>query len=164
MSTSHILNLKDVEFTKWGHGDRFEARLGTVGARIGAKRLGYKVVVLPPGKCGWPAHFHHVNEEMFFILEGKGIMRIGAERLPLKAGDFVCCPAGTGNAHQISNDSAEELRYLALSTMDWPEIVEYPDSTKFGAVMRKPGAPPDKPEFAFFGRKSSATDYWDGEK
>ena len=163
MTTLQMLNLKDVEFTKWGHGDRFEARLGTIGGRIGAKKLGYRIVVLPPGKSGWPAHVHHVNEEMFFILDGKGIIRLGTERLPLKAGDFVCCPAG-GNAHQISNDSAEELRYLAVSTMESPEVVEYPDSGKFGVVVRKPGAPPDKPDFAFLGRKSSATDYWDGEK
>jgi len=164
MNSLHVLNIRDVEFTKWGHGERFEAQLGTVGARIGAKKLGYRLVVLPPGKCGWPAHFHHVNEEMFFILEGRGIIRVGAERLPLKAGDFVCCPAGTGNAHQIANDSNEDLRYLAVSTMESPEVVEYPDSGKFGVVVRKPGAATDKPDFAFWGRKSSATDYWDGEK
>jgi uncharacterized cupin superfamily protein len=164
MSTSHILNIKDVEFSKWGHGERFEAQLGAIGPRVGAKKLGYKLVVLPPGKCGWPAHFHHVNEEMFFIIEGTGSLRYGAERHPLKPGDVVCCPAGAGVPHQISNNSDGELRYLAVSTMDLPEVVEYPDSGKFGVVHGPPGALRGQWSFSFFGRGSSATDYWDGEK
>lgn len=164
MSTSPILNIREIEFTKWGRGGRFEAQLGTIGARIGARKLGYRLVVLAPGKCGWPAHAHHVNEEMFFILEGSGILRIGAERLPLRAGDFICCPPGPDMPHQIQNDSGGELRYLAVSTMESPEVVDYPDSGKFGVVVRKPGAAADKPDFAFWGRRSSATDYWDGEE
>jgi uncharacterized cupin superfamily protein len=164
MSTSHIVNIRDVEFTKWGNGGRFEARLGAIGQRIGAKKLGYKIVVLPPGKCGWPAHFHHVNEEMFFILDGTGSLRYGAERLPLKAGDVICCPAGTRIPHQITNDSDGELRYLAVSTMQLPEIAEYPDSGKFGVVQGPPGAGRGQWTFSFFGRPDSAADYWDGEQ
>ena len=33
-------------------------------------------------------------------------------------------------AHQIINTGSTELRYLAVSTMVYPEAVEYPDSAK----------------------------------
>ena len=36
-------------------------------------------------------------------------------------------------AHQIVNDSAADLTYLAISTMMPAEVCEYPDSQKIGA-------------------------------
>lgn len=70
--TDHILNIDDIEYQAWQHGDRFEAKLGAVSSRIGAKKLGYNVTVLALGKRAFPFHSHRVNEEMFFGLEGKG--------------------------------------------------------------------------------------------
>jgi len=46
--TDHILNIDDIEYQAWEHGDRFEAKLGAVSSRIGAKKLGYNVTVLTP--------------------------------------------------------------------------------------------------------------------
>ena len=52
--TNHILNIDDIEYQAWGHGDRFEARLGAISSRIGAQKLGYNVTVLAPGKRAFP--------------------------------------------------------------------------------------------------------------
>ena len=38
------------------HGDRFAARIAPVAARIGARRLGYNVTVVAPGKRAFPFH------------------------------------------------------------------------------------------------------------
>ena len=73
-----IINVADVElqprppaFAASGDAaQRFEARMGMVGARIGAKLLGYNITAVPPGKRAFPLHNHMVNEEMFFVLEG----------------------------------------------------------------------------------------------
>ena len=48
--------------------ERFDARMGMVAPRIGARLLGYNITAVPPGKRAFPAHNHRVNEEMFFIL------------------------------------------------------------------------------------------------
>ena len=48
--TRPILNIADVEYRDWGHGERFAAKLGDVAQRIGAQKLGYNVTVVPPGK------------------------------------------------------------------------------------------------------------------
>ncbi len=158
-----ILNVQDVEYQNWGNGGAFEARLGAVANRLGAKKLGYRVVWLPPGKKAWPFHLHHVNEEMFFILEGNGTLRFGDGQYPVKPGDVICCPPGAGTAHQIVNTSQSDLKYLAVSTMEPAEVAEYPDSGKFGAMAS--GAPgSDRSRRLFWvARKDAVVDYWDGE-
>lgn len=163
MDRGPILNVQDVEYGGWGNGGGFEAQLGAVASRLGARKLGYRVVVLPPGKKAWPFHLHHVNEEMFFIIEGAGSLRFGDQRYSLRAGDVICCPAG-GMAHQIVNTSEHDLKYLAVSTMEPAEVAEYPDSGKFAAMAgRPPGGDRSQAAFWAVGRREAAVDYWDGE-
>jgi uncharacterized cupin superfamily protein len=159
-----ILNLDEVEFEPWRHGEKYEARLGQIAQRIGARKLGYGLTVLPPGKCAFPHHSHRVNEEMFFVLEGTGELRVGDARHPIRAGDVIACPpGGPRTAHQILNTGDSELRYLAVSTMQYPEIVDYPDSGKFGvrAIVDDGDGKPRM--FRYNGRAEASLDYWDGE-
>ena len=69
---------------------------------------------------------------------GTGEYRIGEERLPIRAGDCLGAPAG-GEAHQIINTGAEELRYIGFSNNMNAEVVEYPDSGKIGVRARGSG-------------------------
>jgi uncharacterized cupin superfamily protein len=161
-----IVNLADLEFRPTSHGDRFEARIGAIGTRIGAQKLGYNLTVLAPGKAAFPFHNHRVNEELFFVVEGQGEVRIGAERHPIRAGDVIACPpGGPETAHQIANTSSSaELRILAVSTRLSPEIAEYPDSGKFGVLAEYPPGADGKPRgFRFVGRADASLDYWEGE-
>jgi len=171
-----VINIADLAFRPWGHGSllpgqktdappQFAARLGAIGSRIGAQKLGYNLTVIPAGKCAFPRHNHHVNEEMFFILEGTGEVRIGDQTYPLRAGDVVACPpGGTETAHQILNTGTVELKFLAVSTMMSPEIADYPDSGKFG-VLEFAGSEPDGRARGsrFIGRRETSCDYWEGE-
>lgn len=161
-----ILNITDLEYRQWGHGDRFEARLGTISSKLGADRLGYNVTVVAPGKCAFPFHNHRVNEEMFFILEGEGEVRIGPARHVIRSGDAICCPpGGPETAHQIINTSdTAELRYLAVSTRLSPEVAEYPDSEKFAVLAELSPGDDGKPQMLrFIGRLEASLDYWEGE-
>jgi uncharacterized cupin superfamily protein len=143
--------------------ERFSSRSGAVGTRIGARLLGYNITAVPPGKRAFPAHNHHANEEMFFILQGNGEVRIGKERFPVRQGDFIANPPGGPElAHQIINTGKEELRYLAVSTMITPEVVEYPDSGKIAGYSRQPGVGTPR-VVRQIGRPDSSIDYWDGE-
>ena len=132
-----ILNIADVEFRKFGHGanmpggnapEKFSAQLGEIGRKIGAQKLGYTLTVVPAGKRAFPYHSHRVNEEMFFIVEGEGEVRIGKETFPIKKGDVISHPpGGPETAHQIVNTGTAELRYLVLplrpdGTKGWSEM------------------------------------------
>jgi uncharacterized cupin superfamily protein len=145
--------------------ERFDAKHGVIGQRIGAQKLGYNITVVPPGKRAWPFHNHRVNEEMFFVLQGNGEIRIGEATYPIRTGDIIACPAGgKETAHQIINTGTEELRYLAVSTQSSPEVAEYPDSGKFAVSAERDTLPDGKPQrLVFVGRESQSLKYWDGE-
>lgn len=162
-----ILNLENLEYYSWGNGKSFQANIGAIGQKVGAKQLGYNLTVLSPGKRAYPFHSHRVNEEMFFVIEGEGEIRIGKERYPIRKGDVIACPAGnTETAHQITNTSTAELKYLAVSTQLSPEIAEYPDTGKYGIMGRfrvDKNSPPEV--LTFITREQGNFDaYWEGEE
>jgi uncharacterized cupin superfamily protein len=171
--SQRILNIADVElqprppqFAAAGPAaEVFDARMGQVSTRLGAQKLGYNLTAVPPGKRAFPFHNHRVNEEMFFVLQGAGELRIGGERHPIRQGDVIACPPGGPElAHQIINTGSEELRYLAVSTKQYPEICDYPDSGKFGLLAEYPPGPDGKPNgFRFVGKPEQQVGYWEGE-
>jgi uncharacterized cupin superfamily protein len=160
-----ILNIADIPLTDHGQGDAFAAKLGQFGPLIGMKQLGCRLVVVPPGKKAWPYHAHHVNEEMFVILDGAGTLRFGSDTHPVKAGDVIACPAGgPETAHQLINTGETDLRYLAISTMLEPEVCDYPDSGKFAVISgTAPGGDKGARRSWHVGRAENSLDYWDGE-
>lgn len=166
-----IVNIADVELRESpvplprGLEQKFGgARIGRISPVLGAKKLGYNLTAVPPGRRAFPLHAHSVNEEMFFVIEGSGEVRIGAERFPVRQGDVIACPpGGPETAHQIVNTGDAELRYLAVSTALSPEVAVYPDSNKFGLLAELPSGG-DKPEILrFLGRTESSLAYYDGE-
>lgn len=161
-----ILNIADIEYQPWGRGEKFAAQLGEIATRIGAQKLGYNLTVIPAGKRAFPMHSHMANEEMFFVLDGAGELRIGQERFTIRSGDVIACPPGPPHtAHQIINTSARELRFLAVSTRLSPEICHYPDSGKMGVLAELPAAADGTAQrLRIMARKQSTPeDYWDGE-
>lgn len=93
-------------------------------------RLGANLVRVPQGRTTCPFHAHAREDEVFFLLSGRGFLRYGEALHPLKAGDCVSCPAGTGIAHQIFNPYPEDLVYFAVGPNDPHEVCTYPDTGK----------------------------------
>lgn len=168
-----VINIADVVLEPWLPGaslsgaaaENYEAKMGFIGPRIGARKLGYNVTAVPPGKSAFPAHNHHANEEMFFVLHGTGELRVGESTYPITVGDVIACPpGGKETAHKIVNTGTDELRYLAVSTKLSPEVVDYPDSGKFGVLSEFPAGADETPRrFVFVGREDLSVDYWEGE-
>ncbi|MDD2869531.1 cupin domain-containing protein [Neomegalonema sp.] len=147
------------------HGEKFDIERARLGPLIGAKQIGCGYAVVPPGKRGFPFHNHHVNEELFVILEGEGVYRYGSTEYPVRAGDVCAAPAGGAEtAHQLINTGAGPLAYLMISTSHDAEILEYPDSGKFIAAHRHgAGGGYASAPFKVAGRRGDWIDYWDGE-
>ena len=150
-----IVNLDDLPLQAFGQGRHFAAMLGRVGAALGTRQIGCTLVVLEPRKRAWPYHLHHAHEELFVILDGEGTLRYDGHEFPVRSGDVILTPPGPDTAHQIVNTSERELRYLALSTKQSPEVCYYPDSGKYGAYFGEGGA--------FIAKDESALDYWHDE-
>jgi len=92
--------------------------------------LGMNVSRLPPQRVGCPFHFHVLDDELFHVLSGTGLLRYGEETFPIRPGDTISCPAGTQVAHQIVNTGSEDLVYLGIGADSPNEVCGYPDSGK----------------------------------
>jgi uncharacterized cupin superfamily protein len=156
-----FLNLDELVFDDVEENGRYTSRRATISRHIGAKRLGYNLTVLPPGKAQCPYHSHRGEEEMFFIVEGEGELRFGEHVYPIRKHDVIACPTGGPEvAHQITNTGKTDLRYLALSNLVDVEVRDYPDSGKVGVYSGRG----DEPGLRMIFRTESAVDYYDREK
>jgi uncharacterized cupin superfamily protein len=156
-----IMNLDDVEFDDIEENGLYTSSRGRISAHIGAKKLGYNLTVLPPGKVQCPFHCHHGEEEMFLIIEGEGELRFGDKRYPIRKHDVIACPPGGPDvAHQIINTGKTTMRYLALSTLLDIETCEYPDSHKISIVTGQRGESGVRKMF----RAENTVDYYDRER
>jgi uncharacterized cupin superfamily protein len=153
------LSAVPVEELKGPADSPFAGRRQRIGAAIGAAKLGYSVFTVPPGKTAFPFHTHYTNEEMIYVLEGEGWLRIGAEETAVGAGMFIAFPPGAEKPHQLINTGAVDLKYLCVSTMEYPDITEYPDAEKIGALTCAPGGG----SFRAFYRKGDDVNYYEGE-
>lgn len=152
---SRVVNIHDATLETIDKGGSYRTNAVRLGPLVGARDLGYSYDVVPPGKISCPFHSHRGEEEMFFIVQGRGSLRYGEERRPIRAGDVICCPTGgPETAHQIINDSDADLAYLSISTMRSVEVCEYPDSGKIGTFAG---------ELRHMTRRQDAVDYWLGE-
>jgi uncharacterized cupin superfamily protein len=124
---------------------------------LGGEKLSCGLWELAPGKRSFPMHAHHVTEEALFVVSGRGKVRTPEGTTDLGPGDFVSFPAG-GPAHQLVNDGAEPLVYVAMAAVSGADVVEYPESGKVSCAV---GNWPNMKHFMF--RKDSQVDYFDGE-
>jgi uncharacterized cupin superfamily protein len=154
-----VRNVFDMPHKHFVRAPLYESQRGKVTAGMAAKKLGVSFDRLPPGKRVCPYHLHHAQEELFVVLRGTGTLRVAGEMLAIKAGDVITIPAGPEYPHQIINTSQEQLEYLSISTMEEPEICEYPDSGKFMAE----GSMDREAPFEVISRRGKSADYWDGE-
>ena len=107
-----IINLNELELNDFGHGEKFSARLGRIGAPLGMQKMGCGLVVLEPGKRAWPYHGHHVAVEAFIVLEGEGTVVLDGKEHPLRKGSLVHIPPGVVHA------SMGKMRVLVVGMPD----------------------------------------------
>jgi uncharacterized cupin superfamily protein len=145
--------------------DGFEGKHKRLGVAAGSRKLGCTLTEVPPGKSPFPLHTHYAVEEAVFVLSGSGTLRLGTERLELRAGDYVAMPPGKEFAHQIINTGDQPLRFLCFSTMSDLDIVSYPDSGKVGVSGGPSGEGPNRTfEIrSLFDVANGHQEYWKGE-
>jgi uncharacterized cupin superfamily protein len=110
-----------------------------------------EIARIPPGKMNCPYHSHSAQWEFYHVISGSGLARDEAGRHPIKAGDaFIYKP---GEAHQLINNSEDELVLFVVADNPTGESGYYPDSKKW--LVRSP-------ERTLI--RSNPLDYFDGEE
>ena len=121
-----------------------------VSRAAGSVTTGLQHVVVEPGAESGPQHCHSVEEEIFVILGGDGVLVLDDEETPVTRGHVISRPPSTGVSHMFRAGD-DGLTYLAYGTRDPADVCYYPRSNKIafrgvGVIARL-----------------QRLDYWDGE-
>lgn len=150
------ISTADVPWTELSEPPRFQLRYRHLSrAALGDDyRVGVAIEELPPGMQTAPAHYHLLEEEHVFILEGALKAQVGERAFEMKAGDYICFPAGQKAGHFLVNNSGAVCRYVIVGEHRPNEVVVYPDSRKVlvNGLGRR----------AIFDLAATRS-YWDGE-
>ncbi len=111
----------------------FKSKLKTIliGDAIGCEKIYVNIDYVKPGAESVKYHSHSKQEEFYFIMSGKGILRINGEEILIKTGDVISAPAGKDKGHQFINNSSEILQILDIGTREKGDIITYPDENVF---------------------------------
>lgn len=142
----HVVALTDAP-TAFGGAARL------LGEAAGARVTGLKHITLPAGGRGAPPHCHSQEEEIFVMLDGGGTLQLwprggtgDPDEHPLRLGDVVSRPAGTGVAHAL-RAGEQGLTYLAYGTREASDMCFYPETGRvslrgLGIALRSPEIEP----------------------
>jgi uncharacterized cupin superfamily protein len=155
-----IANVEDVEAVRVERPRVVRTRRN-LGRAAGSVTTGIQHVEVAPGKESAPAHCHSLEEEIFVILDGDGVLVLLEPRAPdggghaevqtpVRAGHVIARPAGTGVAHMFRAGESG-LTYLAYGMRHPGDVCYYPRSDKI--ALRGIGV---------IGRLERLG-YWDGE-
>jgi len=121
------IHVAQIPFETWYAGTDREIRGKALGDVGGAAKIGVGLLELPPGSNTQPAHWHTHEEEHLYALSGDATLHLGDARYPLRAGSFVCFPAGQREAHYLENTGVDVFVYLMIGERIGDDDVIYPN-------------------------------------
>jgi uncharacterized cupin superfamily protein len=140
-----------VPWTTFAKGERFGMRYRHLSSFGGGSQVGVAIEVLEPGRQANQSHYHLLEEEHVFVLEGTLTLRLGARTFEMPAGHYVCFPAGQAVGHSLHNTTTEPCRYLVLGNTQPHDVAVFPDTGRVSVKLTGEGY-----------RRSATMDYWEG--
>jgi len=158
----HKVNIKDIAEESWtSPKGKFKGSSKEISIALGRKSkstdlmerhpFDVELTRIPPGATPYPYHSHSAQWEFYLVVSGRGVVRDESGTTPIEAGDsFIFIP---GQAHQLTNDGAEDLVFYTIADNPIGESWHYPDSNKWIAQTPKRTV-----------LRAHAGDYYDGEE
>ena len=112
-----------------------------LGEAVGLTKVGVNLTMLPPGKESSMRHFHWLEDELVYVLEGELVLRTDAGEQVLTAGMCAGFPAGVRDGHPLINRSAAPALFLEISNRDPADSAEYTDDDVDLAYRKGPKGP-----------------------
>ena len=116
-------SVEDVPWEEAWKGDRFGSRFRPLGTFGGGSHVGVALEELPPGRQSNPVHYHMLEEEHVFVLEGALTLLLGDRSYEMSAGDYVCFPAGQKAGHALVNRGEATCRDLIIGERNPHDVV-----------------------------------------
>jgi uncharacterized cupin superfamily protein len=123
--------------------DRRWVRLGDA---AGLTQFGVNIVTLDPGVWSSQRHWHELEDEFVYMIEGELVLVTDAGEEVMRAGDCAGFKAGDHDGHHLQNRSDKTARFLVVGSRIAEDWGEYSDiDMKFlpgrSGYTRKNGEP-----------------------
>ena len=96
-----------------GHVDGAYSKMLVNPAASGAKHVDYRISSYQP-KGHVAAHSHKIQEQIYHILEGEGLMELDGKTQVVRRHDFIFIPPGT--VHALHNTGFQDLVFIVVTT------------------------------------------------
>lgn len=134
---------------------------------LGVGRGYFKLQVVAPGRASARLHSHTTADEYYFVLSGRGTLRMLSHSVAVGPGMLIAKPTGSDLTSQLVADQGEALSVLDMEL--WPdsrmemgtrEVVEYSDHEEL--IMIGPGSRAMVPQKALTPLDGLSAHYFDG--
>ena len=98
-----------------------------LGDLFGLASFGVNLTTLKPGAMSALRHAHVKQDEFVYILEGEPTLITDAGRARLNPGMCAGFKGGTGDAHHLVNETADDVVYLEIGDRLPGDGATYPD-------------------------------------
>ena len=110
------------------HGERFAGRVRRrLGDAVGLSKLGVNLTTLEPGTASSLRHWHEVEDEMVYVVDGEVVLVDDTGETVLGPGDAAGFPAGDANGHHLVNRSDRPATILEIGLRPERDLCHYPD-------------------------------------
>jgi uncharacterized cupin superfamily protein len=98
-----------------------------LGDLFGLENFGVNLTHLAPMAISALRHAHTRQDEFIYILQGRPTLHTDEGRVQLSPGMCAGFRAGTGNANNLINETAEDVVYLEIGDRTAGDEASYPD-------------------------------------
>lgn len=99
----------------------------TLGDLFGLQNFGVNLTRIKPGGISALRHAHTRQDEFIYVLQGHPTLVTDAGATPLAPGMCAGFVAGSGNGHQLRNDTQSDVVYLEVGDRTPGDAASYPD-------------------------------------
>jgi len=104
-----VINRHRANVIKTRHGSEIRPLVDRTTSAITQCSLAEELLL--PGQAV-TLHRHHKIEEIYYVVEGRGVMTVGDERQEVAAGDAIYVPRG--QRHTLANTGSEPIKLLLV--------------------------------------------------
>jgi uncharacterized cupin superfamily protein len=94
---------------------------------VGLDQFGVNLTRIKPGTSSALRHWHAIEDEFVYIIEGQVVLVEDGGETVLRPGDAAGFKASSGNGHHLVNRSDHDAVYLEIGTRSVRDQVVYPD-------------------------------------
>ncbi|MBK6313379.1 MAG: cupin domain-containing protein [Blastocatellia bacterium] len=104
-----IVNVRDASVIRTRHGSEIRPLMDRTTSTITQCSIAEEL--LPPGHAVVP-HFHRETEEVYYVLEGEGLMTVGDETCTVGSGDAILIPRN--KVHSLANTGLSVMKIVLV--------------------------------------------------